>query len=89
MATSSRIRRSPLKANHCLLRAAVVAGVLFSQGAFGQTPAPPVTVTLDQAIQMALQHNHNMLAMMTTIQQSHLDSFVERDPDGTLDLTLR
>lgn len=31
------------------------------------------TVTLDQAIQMALQHNHNMLAMMTTIQQAEAE----------------
>jgi cobalt-zinc-cadmium efflux system outer membrane protein len=29
-----------------------------------------VTVTLDQAIQMALQHNHNLLAARTTVPQS-------------------
>jgi outer membrane protein, heavy metal efflux system len=46
-----------------------------------QAPAPPaqalaqnnhasVRISLDQAIQMALQHNHNLLAAQSTIQQS-------------------
>jgi outer membrane protein, heavy metal efflux system len=46
-----------------------------------QSPAPPqantlaqkpgaVTISLDDAIQMALQHNHNLLAARTTIQQN-------------------
>src|SRR5690348_12479536 len=30
----------------------------------------PVKITLDDAIQMALRHNHNLLAARTTIQQS-------------------
>ncbi|MGH9717498.1 MAG: TolC family protein [Candidatus Acidiferrales bacterium] len=30
----------------------------------------PVRITLDQAIQLALQHNHNLLAARTTINQS-------------------
>jgi cobalt-zinc-cadmium efflux system outer membrane protein len=38
--------------------------------ASGQTPQGPVAVTLDQAIQMALEHNHNLLAARTTVQQS-------------------
>ncbi|MGA2102577.1 MAG: hypothetical protein ABSG34_15835, partial [Candidatus Sulfotelmatobacter sp.] len=33
----------------------------------------PTSVTLDEAIQMALQHNHNMLAARTTIQQSQAE----------------
>jgi cobalt-zinc-cadmium efflux system outer membrane protein len=33
----------------------------------------PVRITLDEAIQMALQHNHNMLAMMTTILQAQAE----------------
>ncbi len=33
----------------------------------------PVRITLDEAIQMALQHNHNMLAARTTIQQSQAE----------------
>ena len=48
-----------------------------------QTPSPPaqtlaqkpgaVTITLDDAIQMALRHNHNLLAARTTIQQSEAE----------------
>jgi cobalt-zinc-cadmium efflux system outer membrane protein len=49
-----------------------------------QTPSPPqvqtlaqkpgaVTITLDDAIQMALRHNHNLLAARTTIQQSQAE----------------
>src|ERR1700760_3663287 len=48
-----------------------------------QAPSPPaqvlaqkpasVTVSLDDAIQMALQHNHNLLAARTTIQQSQVE----------------
>ena len=30
----------------------------------------PVRITLDEALQLALQHNHNLLAARTTIQQS-------------------
>ncbi len=37
---------------------------------FGQATHGPVRITLDEAIQMALQHNHNMLAARATIQQS-------------------
>ena len=33
----------------------------------------PTSITLDEAIQMALQHNHNMLAARTTIQQSQAE----------------
>ena len=38
-----------------------------------QTPSPtqgPVKITLDDAIQMALAHNHTLLAARTTIQQN-------------------
>ena len=38
--------------------------------AFGQAVHGPVRITLEEAIQMAIQHNHNMLAARTTIQQS-------------------
>ena len=40
--------------------------------AYSQTGGPK-TITLDEAIQLALQHNHNMLAARTTIQQSEAD----------------
>ncbi len=41
---------------------AMMSGTLFGQNA--------VKITLDDAIQLALQHNHNLLAARTTIQQS-------------------
>jgi cobalt-zinc-cadmium efflux system outer membrane protein len=40
--------------------------------AFGQGTGP-TSITLDDAIQMALQHNHNLLAARTTIQQSEAE----------------
>src|ERR1700721_2019797 len=54
------------------------------QTAAAQSPSPPqaqalaqkpgvVTITLEDAIQMALQHNHNLLAARTTIQQSEAE----------------
>jgi cobalt-zinc-cadmium efflux system outer membrane protein len=33
----------------------------------------PVRITLDEAVQLALQHNHNLLAARTTIQQSQAE----------------
>jgi outer membrane protein, heavy metal efflux system len=45
---------------------------LLARFAAAQTQGP-VRITLDEAVQMALQHNHNILAMMTTIQQSQAE----------------
>src|SRR5664279_4272435 len=77
---SSPIRRNPLKANRSVLRTysirkawmagAALAWALCSHPAPGQTRQGPVTITLDQAIQMALEHNHNLLALRTTVQQN-------------------
>jgi cobalt-zinc-cadmium efflux system outer membrane protein len=45
----------------------------------------PTSITLDNAIQMALQHNHNMLAMITTIQQSQAEEITQNlRPNPTL-----
>jgi len=49
----------------------VLARALMSS-AFSQSTGP-TSITLDEAIQMALQHNHNMLAARTTIQQSEAE----------------
>jgi len=49
--------------------ASVVFGCALSS-AVGQTPQSPVTIRLDQAIQMALQHNHSLLAGQTMVQQN-------------------
>jgi outer membrane protein, heavy metal efflux system len=46
--------------------------VLFAQLVGAQTKGP-VRITLDEAIQMAVQHNHNMLATRTTIQQAEAE----------------
>ena len=64
-----------------------VLTVLFSTlkgSAFGQSQGP-VKISLDQAVQMALQHNHNMLAMMTTIQQAEAEEITANlRPNPTL-----
>jgi len=55
-----------------LVAGAVLGCVLAADPASGQTQGP-IRITLDEAIQMALQHNHNMLAARTTIQQSQAE----------------
>jgi cobalt-zinc-cadmium efflux system outer membrane protein len=49
-------------------------GSAYGQSAPAQTPLAqtqgPVKITLDEAIQIAIQHNHTLLAERTTIQQS-------------------
>jgi cobalt-zinc-cadmium efflux system outer membrane protein len=50
------------------IRAAVL--FLMVAAAFGQPPQGPVSLTLDQALQMAVQHNQALLAARTTVQQS-------------------
>lgn len=54
---------------HAYLAAAVFGVFAFGWPACAQTQDPG-TITLDQAIQMALQHNHTLLAARATIQQS-------------------
>jgi len=76
-ATDSPHRRKPLRVNSTIQRSrniggdsiasVVLAFILLASPAFGQGP---VKVTLDEAIQMALEHNHALLAARTTIQQS-------------------
>jgi len=68
-----------LRISHLLLRrmgASVIAHAMLACAlaplSFGQATGP-VRITLDEAIQMALQHNHNLLAMMTTIQQAQAE----------------
>jgi len=52
---------------------------------FAQTPAGPVTITLDDAIQMAIKHNHNLLAARTQIQQNQaLEISAALRPNPTL-----
>src|SRR5208282_3457781 len=70
----------------CGLAAVLFAGFLLAPSAEAQTQSPqtqgsqtqgPVRITLDEAIQLALQHNHNLLAMVTTIQQSEAEEITQ------------
>jgi cobalt-zinc-cadmium efflux system outer membrane protein len=54
-----------------LLMSALLA-CAFASPAFCQSIGP-TSVTLDEAIQMALQHNHNLLAARTTIPQAEAE----------------
>ena len=76
------------------LAAVLFAGFLLAPSAEAQSQSPqtqapqtqgPVRITLDEAVQLALQHNHNMLAMMTTIQQSQAEEITQSlRPNPTL-----
>lgn len=62
---------------------AMLACALFGM-AFGQSTGP-TSITLDEAIQMALQHNHSLLAARTTIQQSEAEETTAKlRPNPTL-----
>jgi len=69
-----------------LFVAVLLSGAAGAQSLPAQSPSPSpqqaqvlaqnpgaVTISLDDAIQMALQHNHNLLAARTTIQQSEAE----------------
>ena len=81
------------------LAAVLFAGFLLAPSAEAQTQSPqtqgpqtqapqtqgPVRITLDEAIQLALQHNHNLLAARTTIQQSQAEEITQNlRPNPTL-----
>src|SRR5262249_44938691 len=65
MEMCSRSWRTLLKLK---LFTAALGLAVFSRGGWSQGT---VRITLDQAIQMALRHNHTLLAARTTVQQSH------------------
>jgi len=48
----------------------VLACGVGASSAFGQATQGPIRITLDEAIQMALQHNHTMIAARTAIDQT-------------------
>src|SRR6202035_952163 len=63
--------------------AALLASAL-THPALGQAPGTS-RITLDEAVQMALQHNHNLLAARTTIQQSQAEEITQNlRPNPTL-----
>jgi len=49
---------------------AVLASMPYADPAFGQAPPGPVKITLDDAIQLALNHNHTLQAARTQIPQN-------------------
>jgi outer membrane protein, heavy metal efflux system len=67
-------RRDRLRAKSLRYRltAILLLRFLLTQSAEGQAQGP-VRISLDEAIQMAMQHNHNLLAARTTIQQSQAE----------------
>jgi outer membrane protein, heavy metal efflux system len=68
----------------CPLGLALLIGLALALPVEAQTQGP-VKITLDEAILMALQHNHNMLAARTTIQQSQAEEITGNlRPDPTL-----
>jgi cobalt-zinc-cadmium efflux system outer membrane protein len=66
---ASRIIRKSLNIYAGLIACVVLSCVLVVNPAFGQAPGP-IRITLDEAVQMALQHNHSMIAARTAIDQS-------------------
>ena len=59
--------------------------VCVSAGSASAQSTGPTSITLDEAIQMAVQHNHNMLAARTTIQQSQAEEITQNlRPNPTL-----
>lgn len=57
-----------------LIRSGFVAILIFAAALLARAQAQgPVRITLDQAIQLAIQHNHNLLAAQTTIQQNEAE----------------
>jgi outer membrane protein, heavy metal efflux system len=71
------------------LAAVLLISFLLTPPAEAQTQGPqtqgPVRITLDEAIHLALQHNHNLLAIRTTIQQSQAEEITANlRPNPTL-----
>ncbi len=82
MAINFQNRRQPLnsfglfrKVRGNAVRAALLVYALAGPS-FAQSTGP-TSITLDEAIQMALQHNHTMLALATTIQQSQAEEITQ------------
>ena len=57
-----------------------------AMGAAAQTPAAPVRITIEQALDLALKHNHTLLALQTTIDQSRAQEITANlRPNPTID----
>jgi cobalt-zinc-cadmium efflux system outer membrane protein len=51
--------------------------LLITPPAFGQAATGPVRITLEDAIQLAIKHNHFLIALRTTIQQSEAEEITQ------------
>src|SRR5580704_4897735 len=65
-----RHRRLPLNTRRRLGAVALWACLRYAGAAYGQASPAPVKITLDDAIRLALAHNHSLLAARTNIQQN-------------------
>ena len=80
-----RVTRHTQNARAVLIAGIAVTCALFAEPAFGQAPSGPQKITLEDAIQMALRHNHNLLAARTTVQQSQAQEITANlHPNPTL-----
>jgi cobalt-zinc-cadmium efflux system outer membrane protein len=78
METRSQSRRRRLNTkgpilnmqNRWIVTAASLALAFAANPARAQNPPPPASITLDQAIEIALRQNHSLLATRTTVQQN-------------------
>lgn len=74
----------------CRIGAALTAGAVFTACTLAALPVSaqtrgPVRITLDEAIQMAIQHNHQLIALRTTVQQSEAEEMTQgMRPNPTL-----
>jgi outer membrane protein, heavy metal efflux system len=74
---SNRSTRGRWKIYAGIIAGAVLVCIPTAPQAFGQAAKDAIRITLDDAIKMALQHNHNQLALMTTIQQSQAEEITQ------------
>ena len=74
---SNRTTRSIRKICAGLAACTVVCCILSAPPAFGQATSGPVRITLDEAIQLAINHNHFLLALQTTIRQSEAEEITQ------------
>jgi outer membrane protein, heavy metal efflux system len=63
----------------------LIAGVTLTCGSLRAQAQGPIKITLDEAIQMALAHNHSLIAARTTIDQSEAEEITANlRPNPTL-----
>src|SRR5277367_4779177 len=75
---SSQTTRTSWKLYYGLAACFVVSSFfLTAPPAFGQATSGPVRITLDDAIDMAIKHNHFLIALRTTIQQSEAEEITQ------------